>query len=70
MGKLGKLVKTGVVLAALGGAAYAAYKHFTDEDKYEDFEDEEDFVDNGFGFDMEAEEEESLLQKIKKASKK
>ncbi len=61
-----KFLKTVLVLTILGFIAYKLYKYFTKEPEYEEFDDTVD----GAEFDIEAEAEESLADKIKAAAKK
>ena len=64
--KMKKFLKTVLVLTVVGVIAYKAYQYFTKEDEYEEFDDNVD----GAEFDVEAEAEESLADKIKAAAKK
>ncbi len=61
-----KFLKGVLALGAIGFVAYKAYQYFTKEPEYEEFEDNED----GAEFDVEAQAEESLADKIKAAAKK
>ena len=61
-----KLLKGALVLGVIGFIAYKAYQYFTKEEEYEEFDDNAD----GAEFDVEAEAEESLADKIKSAAKK
>ena len=62
---LKKTLKTLIVLAVIGIVVYKAYEYFSRDDKYEEFDDNVDGE-----YDLEAEAEESLADKIKSAAKK
>lgn len=61
-----KFLKVVLVLGVIGVIAYKAYQYFAKESDYEEFDDNLD----GAEFDIEAEAEESLADRIKHAAKK
>lgn len=61
-----KFLKTVFALTVIGVIAYKAYQYFTKEEEYEEFDDNAD----GAEFDIEAEAEESLADRIKAAARK
>lgn len=66
MRKMKKFFQVMLVLTILGVIAYKAYQYFTKEPEYEEFDDNVD----GAEFDIEAEAEETLANKIKAAAKR
>ncbi|MCU6762477.1 Uncharacterised protein [uncultured Roseburia sp.] len=61
-----KFLKAVLALGIIGYIGYKVYKYFTKEPEYQEFDDNTD----GVEFDVEAEAEESLADKIKAAAKK
>ena len=62
---LKKTLKTLIVLAVIGIVVYKAYEYLITDDKYEEFDDNVDGE-----YDLEAEAEESLADKIKTDDRK
>ena len=64
--KMKKFLKVVLVLGIIGFVGYKVYQYFTKESEYDEFDDNM----SGAEFDIEAEAEESLANKIKAAAKK